>query len=542
MSGGFGKSVVDTAAAYNLPIVAYEGGPSIYTDKLDTGAANDDGVTLFMSAVNRHPRFAEIYRIHLNQAWSKGLWSHMMFVDSSNWGKYGQWGHLEYLTQPPAESSKYSFLLNWFHEAGNLRHPTQPLGSVPYFLSESELPRCEVGLPYSQMINFAGGDGALQLQVIGKILDSGLTFDPVTRTVSGVATQIGTSYLYLRLTDADGDPAWRTFSIRIVERLPGPPVVVDFESVTPSPTGPEPEPIDILGYRFTSTDGGGLRLEDTRDGWASRVLMCHKWGRQQVITRIDGGIFDLTALDVAVKQGASVRISGEGLDGYSTNHVVNLADVRQPMTRVVLDWLNMTRVTFTWFEKANASGGTRWGGIDNILFHGDGVPTLSVTTTDLPGGTVGVPYNATLTASGGTPSYRWSLASGALPNGLSLASSTGVVSGTPTATGTFAFTVRVQDQAGASATRLLTNTIEPALSTAPNPPTNLLANAVSSSRIDLSWSDNSSNESSFRLERSNNGSSDWVAIAILEANVTSFSDSSLPASSTRFYRVRSSNA
>src|SRR5262245_31272951 len=68
---------------------------------------------------------------------------------------------------------------------------------------------------------------------------------------------------------------------------------------------------------------------------------------------------------------------------------------------------------------------------------------LTITTTALPAGTLGFAYSATLAATGGPPPYTWSIASGALPAGLTLAASTGVISGTPTATGTSNFTVRV---------------------------------------------------------------------------------------------------
>src|SRR5262249_12498648 len=61
---------------------------------------------------------------------------------------------------------------------------------------------------------------------------------------------------------------------------------------------------------------------------------------------------------------------------------------------------------------------------------------LTITTTALPGGVVGAAYSATLAASGGTPPYTWAIASGALPAGLTLAPSSGVISGTPTASGT----------------------------------------------------------------------------------------------------------
>ena len=51
--------------------------------------------------------------------------------------------------------------------------------------------------------------------------------------------------------------------------------------------------------------------------------------------------------------------------------------------------------------------------------------------------------------------YTWSIASGALPTGLSLTSGTGVISGTPTATGTFSFTARVTAANGQSVTKPL---------------------------------------------------------------------------------------
>ncbi|HWG72442.1 MAG TPA: putative Ig domain-containing protein, partial [Acidimicrobiales bacterium] len=85
-------------------------------------------------------------------------------------------------------------------------------------------------------------------------------------------------------------------------------------------------------------------------------------------------------------------------------------------------------------------------------------------TATLPGGTVGVAYNAKLTATGGTPPYTWSIVSGTLPPGLSLAAD-GTVSGTPTAAGTYQLTVQVDG----SATKAMTVVIAAAPAT-PTPP------------------------------------------------------------------------
>src|SRR5258706_11066287 len=58
--------------------------------------------------------------------------------------------------------------------------------------------------------------------------------------------------------------------------------------------------------------------------------------------------------------------------------------------------------------------------------------TLAVTSTSLPSGQINVAYSTTLTATGGTTPFAWSLTSGTLPAGLSLNASPGAITGTPT--------------------------------------------------------------------------------------------------------------
>jgi FtsP/CotA-like multicopper oxidase with cupredoxin domain len=84
---------------------------------------------------------------------------------------------------------------------------------------------------------------------------------------------------------------------------------------------------------------------------------------------------------------------------------------------------------------------------------------FSITTaTPLPGATLGTAYSQTLAASGAPTPYTWAVTTGTLPNGLTL-STAGVISGTPTAAGTFNFTVRVTATGGATATKALTITV-----------------------------------------------------------------------------------
>ena len=79
------------------------------------------------------------------------------------------------------------------------------------------------------------------------------------------------------------------------------------------------------------------------------------------------------------------------------------------------------------------------------LIIGGAPPNLIITTNSpLPAGTMTQPYSAALTSSGGTGIQTWDISSGSLPAGLNLSSS-GVISGTPTTTGTSSSTFRVRD-------------------------------------------------------------------------------------------------
>ncbi|HUD42355.1 MAG TPA: ice-binding family protein [Dokdonella sp.] len=81
---------------------------------------------------------------------------------------------------------------------------------------------------------------------------------------------------------------------------------------------------------------------------------------------------------------------------------------------------------------------------------------IGLSPATLPNGTLGVAYDQTLTASGGTAPYLFTVIEGSLPPGLSLSSSSGAITGTPTAIGSFTFTVRAVDDAGCFATQIYT--------------------------------------------------------------------------------------
>lgn len=104
-------------------------------------------------------------------------------------------------------------------------------------------------------------------------------------------------------------------------------------------------------------------------------------------------------------------------------------------------------------------------------------PTITIAPATLPNGVVGTLYSQTLIASGGTAPYAFAVVAGALPPGLSLAS-TGIVSGTPTTAGSSSVTIRALDANGCQTTAVsvvvVTAAICPVITLTPTP----LPNAV----------------------------------------------------------------
>src|SRR5258708_20934455 len=70
---------------------------------------------------------------------------------------------------------------------------------------------------------------------------------------------------------------------------------------------------------------------------------------------------------------------------------------------------------------------------------------LAIATGSIPQALTGQPYAVTVRATGGTPSYAWSVTSGQLPPGLSLGAASGQISGTPSASGQVSLTVQASD-------------------------------------------------------------------------------------------------
>ena len=141
-----------------------------------------------------------------------------------------------------------------------------------------------------------------------------------------------------------------------------------------------------------------------------------------------------------------------------------------------------------------------------------GALALAITTSSLPGGTISASYSTTLTAIGGTSPYTWSIASGSLPPGLALNTSSGAIAGTPTSSGTFNFIAQVGDASNPTqtATQSLSITI------IAGPPA-IIGNTNNGTSTDGLW-DTSAYINASRFQATTN-----ITVSTIEAKVTAIS-------------------
>ena len=132
-------------------------------------------------------------------------------------------------------------------------------------------------------------------------------------------------------------------------------------------------------------------------------------------------------------------------------------------------------------------------------FTVDVVSALAITTASAPPATEGTPYSLRLSAQGGSGTRTWSIASGALPPGLTLNATTGEVSGSPTAAGVYEFRVRVSDGSRLGSTQFTVPVREPLAAHAGTVPSAEVGIPISALKVAASGG---SRSKSWRLEGS----------------------------------------
>ena len=107
----------------------------------------------------------------------------------------------------------------------------------------------------------------------------------------------------------------------------------------------------------------------------------------------------------------------------------------------------------------------------------------------------------------------------------------------------YSYRVRAYNASGDSDYSNTASAVTQAAPAVPNAPTNLAATPVSKSQINLTWTDNATNEDGFRIERCKGATcTKFVQIATVSSNVTAYTNTGLSANTTYRYRVRAYNA
>jgi hypothetical protein len=106
---------------------------------------------------------------------------------------------------------------------------------------------------------------------------------------------------------------------------------------------------------------------------------------------------------------------------------------------------------------------------------------------------------------------------------------------------TYYYRVRAYNASGNSPYSNIANATTSPCTSPPVAPSSLIATAISQTQIGLSWTDNSNDESGFKIERSPNSPGNWVQVATALANSTSYLNAGLTCGTTYYYRVRAYN-
>ena len=337
------------------------------------------------------------------------------------------------------------------------------------------LPAGAVGAPYSATVSTA--DGRAGTWSIGAgALPPGLTIARATGVISGTPTAAGTSQVGVYFRDTDGRVAAKVYNITITENAADQLIVT-----TALPNG-------VKGTAYTAT----LQSKDNRPGTWSITAGALPAGLTlaPATGAISGTPTTLGKADFTVRfqdanSNASTRALSITITETQTNPVI--ATTALPNGAAGVPYATQMHTTDGRAGTWSITAGTLPPGLTLTASTGviSGTPTAAairdftvrfqdgaglsatkglsivieasapqIVTTSLPAAAKGVAYSAQVMIQDARPGV-WDITSGTLPAGLTLAPTTGIISGTPTATGTSAFVIRFRDTLNIADTQAL---------------------------------------------------------------------------------------
>jgi hypothetical protein len=336
----------------------------------------------------------------------------------------------------------------------------------------TSLPDGLVGLGYSARVEATGGATPYTFAAAG--LPAGLSITTVG-TITGIPSAAVVATVSVVATDATGATAEAELALRIDPLLDGLPralpaatVGVAYREVVVATGGVRP-----LSWEAASTLPAGLALvaegDDVAIAGTPTTAGTFSFGLRVNDSRVPGQS-DLVPLNLQVNTAPPLIDAAtlpDGRVGTAYSYTMSATGGTAP-----LSW------SATGLAPGMSIGGTSGviGGTPSVA--GSYTPRVTVrdvggrtafvdlsvrilgpppviATSTLPDGVVGSAYDSTLAATGGVAPLGWSVTLGSLPGGISLDPSNGRLQGTPTATGTFVFTIRATSADGQQAERVL---------------------------------------------------------------------------------------
>ena len=369
------------------------------------------------------------------------------------------------------------------HEENDMMRPMIMI--IPPQIITTNLPAGSVGFPYSQSPVATGGVTPYTWSITAGALPNGLTLNTNTGAITGTPTTAGTFNFTLQVQGANTAIASQALSITVTAALQltttSLPVGVVGVSYSQSPVATG----GVTPYTWSIIRGvlpGGLTLNTTTGAITGTPTAAGTFSFTLQVRGANGATAS-RALSITITV-ASLQLTTTSLPAgsvgvsYSQSPVATggVTPYTWSITRGALPrGLTLNTTTGAITGTPTAAGTFSF----TLQVRGANAATssqalsitvtapLQLTTTTLPAGVVGVSYSQLPMATGGVTPYTWSITTGALPGGLILNTTTGAITGTPTAAGTFSFTLQVRGANGATASRALSITVTSADHTPP---------------------------------------------------------------------------